>query len=203
MAIANGYASLNDVKAAARITDTVDDSLLETCIESTSRLIDGYCERRFYTAGTETRYFVAQNQYVCQVDDLAGTAITVETSSALDGIYDTTWTTADYQIEPLNRVSAGLTFPITRLRAIGDYIFATDYVGETGVKVTGVYGFGTAVPISVKQACIIMSLRQYKRYDSPLGISGFGDLGAVRVGRFDPDMQMLLAPFRKASPGIA
>ena len=203
MAIANGYATLDEVKSAARITDSVDDSLLETCIESTSRLIDGYCERRFFTAGTETRYFVAETQYVCQVDDLAGTALTLQTSSGLDGNYDTTWTTTDYQIEPLNRQSSGLVFPVTRFRAIGDYIFPTDYVGETAIKVTGVFGFATAVPTSVKQACIIMSLRQYKRYDSPLGISGFGDLGAVRVGRFDPDMQMLLAPFRKAIPGVA
>ncbi len=205
MAITNGYATLNKVKLAARIgtADTVDDEILEVAIESASRLIDGYCERRFFTAGTETRFFVARNSYVCEVDDLAGTAITVETSSGLDGIYDETFAVSDYQLEPLNRTASGLTFPVTRLRAVGDYLFPYDSVGETGVKVTGVYGFSTAVPKSVEQATIILALRQYKRYDSPLGVAGFGDLGAVRVTRFDPDMQMLLAPFKRSNPGVA
>jgi len=47
VAIENGYASLSDVKAALRITDTVDDSLLEISIEAASREIDGWCERVF------------------------------------------------------------------------------------------------------------------------------------------------------------
>ena len=204
MAIVNGYATLQQVKAAARITDTVDDDLLETAIESSSRMIDGYCERRFYTAGTETRFFAATNSYVCEVDDIAGTAITIETSAGLDGIYDETWTASDVQLEPLNRTNAGLQFPVTRLRAIGDYLFPVDAVAnETGVKVTAVYGFGTAVPAAVKQACILASLRQYARYSSALGVAGFGDMGAVRVARIDPDIQSMLMPFRKVTHGVA
>jgi len=204
MAIVQGYATLQQVKAAARITDSVDDELLETAIESSSRMIDGYCERRFYTNGTETRYFAATNSYVVDVDDIAGTAITVETSAGLDGIYDETWTTSDYQLEPLNRTNAGLDFPITRLRAIGDYLFPVDPVAhETGVKITGVFGFATAVPAAVKQACILSSLRQYQRFSSALGVAGFGDMGAVRVARIDPDIQSMLMPFRKVTHGVA
>lgn len=204
MAITNGYATLSQVKAAARITDSVDDELLETAIESSSRMIDGYCERRFYTNGTETRYFAATNSYVVDVDDIAGTAITVETSAGLDGIYDETWTRSDYQLEPLNRTNAGLDFPVTRLRAIGDYLFPVDPVAhETGVKITGVFGFATAVPAAVKQATILASLRQYQRYSSALGVAGFGDMGAVRVARIDPDIQSMLMPFRKVTHGVA
>jgi len=203
MAITNGYATLEEVKKAARITDAIDDSLLEISVESVSRMIDAYCERRFFTNGTETRYFAATDSYVCEVDDIAGTAITLETSAGLDGIYDETWTTSDVQLEPLNRRASGLDFPVTRLRAVGDYLFPVDRVGETAVKVTAVYGFGTAVPVQVKQATIIMALRQYKRYDSPLGVAGMGELGAIRVGKFDPDMVMLLSQFRKTNPGIA
>lgn len=201
MAIANGYTTLNQVKAAARITDSVDDALLEVAIESASRMIDGHCERRFYTAGTETRYYATHSSYVVQVDDLAGTAIALQTSSAVDGTYDITWAATDWQTEPLNRVASGLTFPVTQLRAIGDYAFPVS--DEAAVKVTGVFGFGTAVPAAVTQAAIILSLRQYKRYDSPVGIVGFGDMGAVRVGRVDPDVQSLLAPFRRTAPGLA
>lgn len=204
MAIVNGYATLQQVKAAARITDSVDDDLLETAIESSSRMIDGYCERRFYTNGTETRYFAATSSYVCSIDDVAGTALTVETSAGLDGIYDETWSASDLQLEPLNRSNAGLDFPVTRLRAVGDYLFPIDTVAhETGVKVTAVFGFGTAIPAAVKQATILASLRQYQRYSSALGVAGFGDMGAVRVARIDPDIQSMLMPFRKVTHGVA
>lgn len=203
MAISNGYATLVQVKAAARITDNVDDSLLEMSIETASRMVDGYCERRFYTAGTETRYYAADNSYVCQIDDVVGTAITVKTSSDVDGVYDVTWTAADYQLEPNNRNASGLVFPVMTLRAVGDYLFPI--VGdEVAVEVTGVFGFGTAVPTQVTHATILLALRQYKRYDSPTGVLGFGDMGAVRVGsRLDPDVAMILAPLRRTPAGIA
>jgi hypothetical protein len=42
-----------------------------------------------------------------------------------------------------------------------------------------------------------MAIRQFKRYDSPLGIAGFGDIGVVRVSRVDPDIESLLGPYRK------
>ena len=45
MAITNGYATLAQVKAALRISDDVDDSLLEMAIESASRAIDGHAAR--------------------------------------------------------------------------------------------------------------------------------------------------------------
>ena len=203
MTISNGYATLNQAKAAARIgtADTVDDELLELSIEAASRMIDAACERRFYTAGTETRYFATTNPYFVSVDDVAGTALTLESAASLDQAYDTTWTTSDYQAEPLNRTASGISFPITGLRAVGDYLFPAS--SETGVKVTAQFGFGTAVPTAITQACVILSLRQFKRYDSPTGVLGFGDMGAVRVGRIDPDVNSLIAAYRRNPPGIA
>jgi hypothetical protein len=85
MTITNGYTTLNDVKAALRIVDAVDDGLIELAIETSSREIDGYCNRIFYNAGTAARYFAAQNELVCDVDDLAGTAITLQTDQNADG----------------------------------------------------------------------------------------------------------------------
>jgi hypothetical protein len=204
MAITNGYATLSTVKAAARITDAVDDALLELAIESSSRLIDGHCQRHFYTSGSaEARFYAADNSYVCTIDDVIGTAITVATSSGIDGIYDETWQASDIQLEPLNKISAGLKFPSNRLVAVGDYLFPVDPYGETAVRVTATYGFDTAIPVDVQQACVLMSLRQFKRYDSPLGVAGFGDMGAVRVSRIDPDIQSMLAPYRRNVVGVA
>lgn len=196
MAITNGYATLNEVKGALRITDNVDDSLLEMAIESASRLIDGHAGRVFYSVGTATRYYVALDDFNVEVDDLSSSNITLTTSNNADGVFDVTWASDDYQLEPLNGVSDGQTWPYTNIRAIGDYLFPISG-GEALVKITGVFGW-TSVPVSVKQACVIQSSRIYKRLDSPLGVAGFGDLGAIRVTRdLDPDVSQLIAPYRR------
>jgi hypothetical protein len=72
------------------------------------------------------------------------------------------------------------------------------------VQVTSVFGYGTAVPTQVKHATVLLALRQYKRYDSPTGVLGFGDFGPVRVGsRLDPDVAMILSTFRRTPVGVA
>ena len=196
MAITNGYATLTQVKAALRISDNVDDTLLEMAIESASRMIDGHAGRYFYSSGTATRIYAADDALICQIDDLAGTAITLVTDPDADGTWADTWALVDYQLEPVNGVVDGLTTPYTRIRATENYNFPTAS-GEALVKVTGVFGW-PAVPIAITQACVIQSSRIFKRLDSPLGVAGFGDMGAVRVSRYlDPDVQQLVAPYVK------
>ena len=195
MAMTNPYASLSDVKAALRIpnADTIDDALLESAIESASRLIDGYASRSFYSAGTAVRLFVAEDDYYCPIDD-AVTVTKVETSSKADGVWDITWAETDFQVEPLNGRVDGLTWPTYGLRAIDNYLFPT--VGQQAtVRVTGIWGW-SAVPIQIKQATVIQASRIFKRLDSPLGIIS-GEYGAFRVGtRLDPDVSMLVDPFK-------
>lgn len=196
MAITNGYASLNEVKAALHITDSVDDALIEMATEAASRLIDGYANRSFYSTGTATRYYAAQDDFLVEIDDLAGTAITLQTANNADGVYDVTWATDDYQLEPLNGFADGMAWPYTRIRAIGDYLWPMSG-GEALIKITGVWGW-PSVPIAIKQACIIQASRIFKRLDSPLGVAGFGDMGALRVSRYlDPDVEQLAMPYRK------
>ena len=197
MAITNGYCTLADVKAALRITDSIDDSLLETAVESASRLVDGFAGRNFYSNGSAVRYFTPEDRIVCEIDDLISlTSIVV--SADLDSVFDQTWAATDYQLEPLNGRADGLTgWPSTRIRAVGDYIFGTN-IGEASVKVTGVWGW-SAAPVAVKQAPIIQASRIFKRLDSPLGVLSSPDLGYIRVGtRLDPDVQQLVEPYRLA-----
>lgn len=196
MAITNGYATLAETKAALRISDAIDDTLLEMAIESASRLIDGYASRNFYSSGTATRYYVADNEFVVQVDDLANGTVTVRSSEQGNGLFDVTWGTDDYQLEPLNAVLDGQAWPFTSIRAIGDYLWPIEG-GEALVQITGTWGW-PALPIAIKQACIIQASRIYKRLDSPLGVAGFGDLGAIRVSRnLDPDVEQLVMPYKR------
>jgi hypothetical protein len=193
MAITNGYATLSETKAALRITDSVDDSLLEMAIESASRLIDGYTYRYFYNAGTATRDFVASDSYLTIIDDLISLS-ELKTTDEIGSEY-VTWGSADYQLRPVNGKQDGLNVPYTSILSTDDLLF--NILGEQAlVRVTGVWGW-SAVPIAVKQATIIQSSRIYKRLDSPLGVAGFGDLGAIRVGRaLDPDVEQLVMPYR-------
>jgi hypothetical protein len=194
MAIVNGYCSLAEIKASARITDNVDDTLLELAVESASRMVDSYTQRYFYNAGTATRLFAPQDSYITEIDDLI-TLTTLETSDGDN--FGTTWAAKDYQLEPLNGNVDGLTgHPATRIRAVDDFIFNV-LSGEATVKVTGVWGW-SAVPVAVKQATVIQAARIFKRNDSPLGIAGFGEMGAVRVGvQLDPDVKHLIDVYRK------
>lgn len=198
MAIVNGYCSLLDIKAALRLTDNVDDTLLEMSVEAASREIDGMCERFFYNV-SGTRVFNPQDSFLAQTDDIVSVT-TLKTSN--DGTtFDTTWTSSDYQLEPLNGSVSGLTSPATRVRAVGQYLWPIwsvtgTYFNKAPIQVVGTFGWPT-IPPAIKQATILLAMRQFKRYDSPLGVAGFGDIGVMRVGRVDPDVEALIMPFKK------
>jgi hypothetical protein len=193
MAITNGYATLAQLKSSLRIDDNVDDELLELAIETASREIDGVCERHFY-AESATRYFAPQDSYITNIDDLVSLT-TLKTSTGADGVFDVTWTSTDYQLEPLNSISGGIATPANVIRAIGDYAFPVSY-GEATVEVVGTFGFDS-VPTAISQATIILASRIFKRNDSPLGVTGFGDLGVIRVTRVDPDVEAMIMPYKK------
>ena len=200
MAIANGYASLSQIKAALRISagDATDDALLEMAVESASRLIDAYCGRNFLLGGTATRYYNTEDPYVVQIDD-ARSISAVSTSSSENGVFDISFNmtarTGDIQAEPINDYVGGLVWPFTRLRAIGDYVFPVDK--ENTVEVTAVFGFPN-IPVTVTQATILQSSRIFARLQSPLGVAGFGDMGIMRVGRsLDPDVSQLIEGYRR------
>ena len=113
--------------------------------------------------------------------------------------FDVTWTSSDYQLEPLNGVVDGMPTPYTRIRAIGDFTFS-NLEGEATVQVVGVFGFN-AVPDEVNYATIIQAAKLYKRKDSPLGVIS-GEYGAMRVGvRLDPQVSELVDAWRRIRVG--
>jgi hypothetical protein len=193
MAITQGYATLIDVKNALRITDSLDDGLLETAIESASRMVDGFTARTFSNAGTAVRNFAATDAINLIIDD----AISVTEVASTDEIGDTytIWKLTDYQLEPVNGRADGLYSPFTGIRAINDYSWPV-VDQQALVRITGTWGW-PEIPTAVKQATIIQASRLFKRLDSPLGVAGFGDMGAIRVSRFlDSDVEQLLMPYR-------
>ena len=195
MAVTNGYCTLADVKAALRITDTVDDSLLEQSINSASRMIDQYCNRYFYsTSAGEVRYYQAEDSYTCWIDDCQ-TITSVKTAVTDPTTYDTVWAVTDYQTLPANRWANGAYYPITGLQATDNYWFPT-WADIALVEVTGTFGW-PSVPEPIKFATIIQASRLFKRLESPLGVAGVSDIGIMRVGaNIDGDVAQLCNPYR-------
>jgi hypothetical protein len=191
----SNYATLSQVKSALRITDQIDDSLLNTAISSASRWVDGWCDRKFVKASLGTAIYIPTGR----MDDLAVDDLTAVTSIEIDEDLDETFVTTlrpiDFLLLPVNARSGGLDYPYTRIRPQEDGYWPTAY-GRATVRVVGQFGWPD-VPIAVREACILQASRLYTRLSSPVGVVSFGDMGAVRVSRFvDPDVEMLLAPYR-------
>lgn len=197
MAITNGYCTLAEVKAVLRLTDSVDDTLLENTIEGASRRIDGYCGSFFYqTAGVVNLYPI--NEYKLSIPE-ASSITYLKTDTDGDGTYETTWTAGvDYQLEPLDRALQNR--PIRRISAVGGKTFPLFYVPDLpGVQVSATWGW-PSIPDDVREACILLSIRGFARYNAALGVVGFNDM-AIQVRAIDPDVRDLLSPYRRL--GIA
>ena len=63
------------------------------------------------------------------------------------------------------------------------------------------YYYDEVVPDNVREATLLQTARQFRRRLSPEGVAGFGEFGAVRVSRLDPDVEALITP--DVSWGIA
>jgi len=190
------YCSLSQVKSALRITDAIDDGLLNTAISAASRWVDGYTDRAFGTATPGTAIYVPTGRMDdLAVDDLASIS-SVEIDEDLNGTFSTTLNEIDFLALPVNGRSGGIPFPFSRIRPQEDGYWPTAY-GRATVRVVGMFGW-PATPDAVREATILQASRLFTRLDSPLGIAGFGDMGGMRVSfKGDPDVIMLLGPYRR------
>ena len=193
------YATLAQVKSALRITDQIDDNLLNTAIGAASRWVDAYCDRSF-TSGTAVREYVPTGRMdPLIIDDLASDAfVKIDIDEDLDRTFSTTLRPIDFQLEPVNNRAAGQDgWPYTRIRPQEEGYWPVALERRATVRVEGVFGWNE-VPDAVREATILQASRLFTRLDSPLGVAGFGDMGAMRVSfKGDPDVIMLLAPFRR------
>jgi hypothetical protein len=196
VAITNGYTTLNDVKSALNIEDSMDNAGIEMAIATASRQIDDYCGRFFYQNGTtqapNVRYYTPENFYTCAIDDFV--SITeIATDDNFDFNYNTVWTATDAMFEPVNNPSRG--WPRNRILSVGAYVFPRTL--PQSLRVTGIFGW-PEVPYEVKTAAKIQASRLFLRNQSPFGIAGSTDIGTVRLAaKLDADVEALLRPMRR------
>ena len=171
---------------------------LDDALAAASREIETWCDRQFNKATTATaRVFPPLAAYTALVDDFhTTTGLIIATDTGDDGTFDTTWTAADYELEPMNGVVSGQAgWPYWRIRAVGAHTFPTCTRRRAPVQVTAQWGWA-AVPGPVKEACLVTAAELFKLADAPFGVAGFGEFGAVRV-RMNSRAQALLAPYRR------
>lgn len=189
----NEYVTLEELKASSELTGfSFADYDARKALEAASRGIDEYCGRRFWadTDTTSVRYYTPLDSGCAAIDDLV-TVGTVEIDYDGDGTHETTWTSADYTLAPLNAAADAKPYEEIRARS-----WTTGFPCFTGsVKVTGQFGW-SAVPAQVHEATTIIATKLLKRArEAPFGVVGLGiDNVAVRIARTDPDIQFLLDP---------
>lgn len=187
------YASLVQLKAELGITDLARDTILTRKLKAASRAVNGYCKRvedGFWLAETATtRVFdmagrldeTGRTVWVDDIGSLTDLAIGTGTAGAFTAVtgFDTTVG---------NQLAGG--------RAIESIYLPGGWPSWSGLQlqVTARWGW-PAVPDDVVEATIIEAVRLYKRKDTPEGVFGSADWGAVRMTRYDPDYVSLLQPY--------
>ena len=192
MPITNGYVTLAEVKSALRITDSIDDTRLEACIQRASRWVDQQTGRFFFQRSGTYDYTVI-NPYKVRITDLAtATGLVVTSDDNNDNTFTSTWEyNVDYRLEPTEAPIYGFPF---------NFLVPQDaeWIPDTRVRVAGTFGW-PSIPDPVAEATLLLSIRLFKRPDAPLGVAGFGELGAVMVRGSDLDARNLLLPYMRVA----
>jgi len=191
--------------------DTTDDNRLTVAADAATQQIQAWCNRHFVQqAAVSARTFVATTPWMLEIDDVSTAAgLVIKTDEDADGVFETTWASTDYQLEPLNGKLGGQDWPYTRVRAIKAREFPFDY-GQALVEVTARWGWANPndddlyVPQPVKEAAQIQGVSIFKSADAPLGIAGFGDIGIMRLRQaMHPVAMALLAPYKREQVQVA
>lgn len=205
MPLTNAYTTVQDLRD--RLADTgseIDEALLEQAINAASRKIDetcGYPLRKFWLDDTaKARRFRPDDPEVVIVADIGSTdGLVVATDPTMDGTFGTTWSSSDYQLEPLDIDQAGSPYAFTRIVAVGDHQFPL-HARRATLRVTAKWGW-SAVPDDIVEAALLVSSRLFRRKDTPLGTSFFSDFGVVRIAMRDADVAELVGPYVRMTAG--
>ncbi len=203
----NPLCALADVKEALHISDSTDDNQLNWSIDTASRQIEGALERRFYQdSTTSARVYTAQTPFTCKVDDFADTAdLLVESLPFGVSGAAVAWTSADYQLEPLNGLLGEQPWPYTGIRAVRSLLFPVyggiayplPYV-QALVRITTKWGW-SYIPTPIQRAALLQTIFLNKAKDVPLGASPFSESGVIRLRgiEFHPTAAALMEPYYK------
>lgn len=193
-ALGDLYVTPEVLKSRKGITDNVDDAEMWTACRAVSRWIDEYCNRVFARRAVTVKLQTC-GQYALRTPDLVSVT-TLKTDDDGDGVYETTWSASDYELQPVNAALEVQPAPYTSIAAVGSRLFPIVY--GTGrrhrVEVAGVLGW-PSLPAPMTEAAAILAGDYLKLGGMSFGVAGYGDYGAVRARLSTPALSML-DPYR-------
>jgi hypothetical protein len=207
MASSNVYLTLAQLKATLDMTGTsFADADVTLAMGAASRAVDEITGRRFWldADATKVRYYTPHSFRLLQIDDLTQLA-SVAVDRGGTGTYTETWTQGvDFVLEPFNAPAENPQRPYEtlRVRLLSGRWFPP-YI-ERSVQVTGQFGW-PAVPDDVTAACGILASTLLRRSrEAPFGIvmAGIDSTAAMRIGRTDPQVYMLLRDYTRHEPTV-
>lgn len=195
MAWAPNYATTDDLRAYLAIPDVQDDVELSLALTAASRVIDQTCNRQFGSVSAEDRYYTARlenNRWVIDIDDLMTTAGLI-ISADLSDTGDYSDTVTEYAMRPINAAAQGRPWTKIVVHPTSENL---PNGADGAVEVRAAYGW-TAVPDTIRQACLLQASRFFKRKDAPFGVAGSPEMGSeVRLlARIDPDVAVMVQPY--------
>lgn len=203
MTLTNAYCTLAEFKQELGVSDVYDDAKAESAINTASRQIDAYCNRRFWQDATvKARRFRALESDCCVVDDISTTTgLIVKVDEAGDGTFSTTLTIdTHYLLEPLNAAEETPVRPYERIELVDSIGTYFPISRRPGVQVTAKFGW-PAIPDDVNRACRIQSVLQFKAPDAAFGAAQLGSDGiTVFVGSMHRTAAGLLEPYVRRDP---
>ena len=193
----NAYLELEEAKATLELGTGHADSDLLAALVAASRAVDELTGTRFYTTtGTEIRYYTPASAALIYIDDLNTLS---EFAFASDGVTFSPWTeNTDFILEPLNASLDAIPWHSVRLASRSTKSMVPFY--PRSVRVTGKFGWASP-PEAVRIATGIIATKVMVRArQAPLGVIAAFDGSAVRMSRFDPQVEELLAPYNRSTP---
>lgn len=171
MTIDNGYCTLPEYRAYAKVTSTAQDSVFETIIEGVSRYIDLKTQRWFY-AKAATRYYDLPRSRELELDEDLLTITELLNGDEVEISSD------DYNLIPKNDPP----YRAIRLTETSTIYWTLDSDGnsEFVIDVTGTWGYMTNHTDDIREACLSITQSFVKRRFGE-NISGVAKVTAAGV----------------------
>lgn len=195
--MANEYATLAELKNRMDITNTDRDVELQGKLTTAARGIDQDCGRRFWldpvpvsrTFNPAGRVVPTDDGYKLLVDDIGVATMVVEVGSG------SSWTT----VTGFETGSAGSENPLVDGRAIEWLLLPQAWTSWSWQRIRILTQWGWPVwPDEIHEANLLRAQRLARRKNSAEGVAANSDFGPIRVSRWDPDYDSLIAAFRRS-----
>lgn len=188
--------TLEEVKEFLKLTRDTTDSVVEAVRlsgEAGVRRLTGRSFEQVQTAAA--RVFAPEDSTLVLPHDLwTTTDLLVKTDEDGDGVFETTWSSTDYELLPLNRMRDGEDWVYEEIRATGSRAFPVSSSRAGTVQVTAKWGW-EVIPADVKWATCILGAADEKVRDLVAGSGGYTKWSQEHA-------EKLLVRFQLRAPGL-